>query len=620
MIFRKFCVSALPFSLLKDEKDGNSLFSELDNVTGDDFLQSFNSRFPISSDNSSIALEFLYSLALCHSCQLQGDNTITSEGSLPSRNPSYQSSSPDEVALCNGAAQMKMIFSSRTGDKVYVDHDSRIIEFELLATVEFSSKRKRMSTIYRYPDGRILLLVKGADSVVIDRLGLQEREKPEYTKTIEIVDRFSSEGLRTLMYAYRELTETEFLEFKRAFDAASLSLENRAALTEQVAEEIERDLKLLGATAIEDRLQEKVPETIEKMRRAGIRLWMLTGDKKETALNIAGVCKLIRPDSQVIHITGDDIDEIEISMDSAASTITEMHSGKIPKVHLVAVVKGETLTRIQAQHKSAMEAAVAAINATPAQAKKIRLTSETSKLVRFLDLAASFDNVIWYCWPSLIIISCRFSPSQKAVIVGRVKTMLNESLDGTVGLFSPKRSSLSYMQKLMFYFRLKKASGVTLAVGDGANDIPMMECAHVGVGIAGREGLAASRASDYSIAQFRFLQPLLFVHGRYSYQRTALFTLGTFYKSIIFYSCQMFFQIWTGFSGTSLFEQWTLSLWNISFSSLPVLIVGTQEKDLNISTLMAVPELYRSGQKNVHFSLPIFLRWMAQGFWVCDLS
>jgi magnesium-transporting ATPase (P-type) len=146
-------------------------------------------------------------------------------------------------------------------------------------------------------------------------------------------------------------------------------------------------------------------------------------------------------------------------------------------------------------------------------------------------------------------------------------------------------------------------------LGDGANDIPMMECAHVGVGIAGREGLAASRASDYSVAQFRFLQPLLFVHGRYSYQRTALFTLGTFYKSVIFYTCQFWFQIWTGWSGTSLFEQWTLSLYNILFASLPVLVNGVMEKDLNVSTLLGVPELYRSGQSNLHFNLPIFLRW-----------
>ena len=138
--------------------------------------------------------------------------------------------------------------------------------------------------------------------------------------------------------------------------------------------------------------------------------------------------------------------------------------------------------------------------------------------------------------------------------------------------------------------------------GDGAYDIPMMECAHVGVGIAGREGLAASRASDYSISQFRFLQPLIFI-----------------YKSVIFYTCQFFFQIWTGWSGTSLFEQWTLSLYNILFAAFPVLVIGAFEKDLNISkfmvclmkkgTLISVPELYVSGQSNVHFNLPIFLRW-----------
>jgi magnesium-transporting ATPase (P-type) len=161
--------------------------------------------------------------------------------------------------------------------------------------------------------------------------------------------------------------------------------------------------------------------------------------------------------------------------------------------------------------------------------------------------------------------------------------------------------------------REKLKNTVTLAIGDGANDIAMIQEAHVGIGISGREGLQAARSSDYSIARFRFLRNLLFVHGRWSYIRVAKFVLGTFYKCICFYLTQGIFQYFTGFSGTSLYEQWTLSFYNTLFSSLPVLVIGIFEKDLKKKTLLAVPELYQMGQRNGAFTIRIFFTWMAAG-------
>ncbi|KAI9231426.1 MAG: hypothetical protein BYD32DRAFT_376146, partial [Podila humilis] len=177
------------------------------------------------------------------------------------------------------------------------------------------------------------------------------------------------------------------------------------------------------------------------------------------------------------------------------------------------------------------------------------------------------------------VICCRVSPAQKALVVKTV--------------------------------RAKIVHTVTLAIGDGANDIAMIQEANVGIGITGKEGLQAARSSDYSIAQFRFLERLLFVHGRWSYVRVSKFVLGTFYKCATFYLTQGLFQIFTGYSGTSLYEQWTLSFYNTLFSSLPVMVVGMFEQDLKASTLLLVPELYTFGQRNGGFSLMTYATWMA---------
>ncbi len=130
---------------------------------------------------------------------------------------------------------------------------------------------------------------------------------------------------------------------------------------------------------------------------------------------------------------------------------------------------------------------------------------------------------------------------------------------------------------------------MTLAIGDGANDIAMIQASHVGVGISGREGLQAARIADYSIAQFRFLQRLLFVHGRWNYIRTGKYILATFWKEMVFYLVQALYQRYNGYTGTSLYESWSLTVFNTLFTSLPVILLGIFEKDLRADTLLAVP-------------------------------
>ncbi|KAG4262036.1 phospholipid-translocating ATPase [Fusarium proliferatum] len=189
----------------------------------------------------------------------------------------------------------------------------------------------------------------------------------------------------------------------------------------------------------------------------------------------------------------------------------------------------------------------------------------------FYDLVVRADSVI----------CCRASPSQKSNLV---------------------RSIRRYVPKSM-----------TLAIGDGANDIGMIQASHVGIGISGREGLQAARISDYSIAQFRFLQKLLFVHGRWNYMRTGKYVLATFWKEILFFIVQAHYQRYNGYSGTSLYESWSLTVFNSAFTSLPVILLGIFEKDLRAETLMKVPELYTFGQRNLGFRFSQYFAWMFMG-------
>ncbi|KAG5976494.1 hypothetical protein E4U55_007305 [Claviceps digitariae] len=364
-------------------------------------------------------------------------------------------------------------------------------------------------------------------------------EATVFEKCFQHVDDFASEGLRTLLYAYRYIDDESYASWKAIYREAETSLANRQELIEEAGEMIEQKFELAGATAIEDKLQEGVPETIDKLRRANIKVWMLTGDKRETAINIGHSARVCKPFSE-IYILDRHNGNLQ---DCLTTTLNDVGRGMVP--HSVVVVDGQTLSTIDADDHLAL---------------------------LFYDLVLRVDSVI----------CCRASPSQKAHLVRSIRRFLPKSM--------------------------------TLAIGDGANDIGMIQASHVGLGISGREGLQASRISDYSIAQFRFLQHLLFVHGRWNYLRTGKYVLATFWKEIIFFLAQAHYQRFNGYSGTSLFESWSLTVFNSLFTSLPVILLGIFEKDLAAETLLAVPELYATfGQQNRGFRLRQYCGWMVMG-------
>ena len=358
-------------------------------------------------------------------------------------------------------------------------------------------------------------------------------------QTFTHVDDFANEGLRTLLHAARYVQEDEYQKWAAAYSEAATALTDREKRISEAANLIEEEFELIGATAIEDKLQDGVPDSIDRLRRANIKLWMLTGDKRETAISIARSCSLAKDYSTFLFL------------DRAAGDVGQQLSNarldmsEDDVAHVVLVLDGETLASI---------------------------SDDAERQTAFLELAVLVDAII----------CCRASPSQKAMLVKSIR------------------------------HHVKRA--ITLAIGDGANDVAMIQEADVGIGISGgKEGAQAARTSDYAIAQFRFLCKLLLVHGRYNYDRVSKYILATMYKEMVFYMTQALYQRYNGYTGTSLYENWSLSWYNAFFTSLPVIFLGSFLADLSQPTLLAVPELYTKGQRRGGFNFKLWLWWMFLG-------
>ncbi|XP_067042057.1 phospholipid-transporting ATPase IA-like isoform X1 [Acropora muricata] len=483
---------------------------------------------------ASVIREFLTLLAVCHTV-------------VPERDPSnpdkiiYQAASPDEGALVRGAKKLGFSFNVRTPLSVIINAMGQEEVYEVLNVLEFNSTRKRMSVVIRTPEGKIKLYCKGADTVIFERL----QDKQMYLDgTVKHLEEFAKEGLRTLCIAMAELDPDEFQRWSDIYYKASTSLENREKNVDEAAELIEKDLFLLGATAIEDKLQEGVPESIAALADADIKIWVLTGDKQETAINIGYACRLLTPKMKLLICGEETLDGTREWLNEHLRDLGQLSSKKRPskaRDDLGLIISGKTL---------------------------LHGLSDELKL-GFLDLALSCKAVI----------CCRVSPLQKAQVVKLVKQHVKDA--------------------------------ITLAIGDGANDVGMIQAAHVGVGISGVEGLQAASASDYAIAQFRYLNKLLFVHGAWSYQRLAKLILYSFYKNVCLYVIELWFALDNGFSGQILFDKWCIGIYNVVFTSVPPLAIGLFDRTVSSDSMLKYPKLYKASQNAEIYNTKVFWMWIA---------
>ncbi|XP_072752553.1 phospholipid-transporting ATPase ID isoform X4 [Anoplolepis gracilipes] len=501
---------------------------------------------------------FFRLLALCHTVMPEEKH-----GKIE-----YQAQSPDEAALVSAARNFGFVFKERSPNSITIEVMGKKEIYELLCILDFNNVRKRMSVILR-KDGHLRLYCKGADNVIYERLKKDSEEI--MAKTLDHLNKFAGEGLRTLCLSVRDLDESFFNNWKQRHQEAALSQENRDDKLDAIYEEIEKDMSLLGATAIEDKLQDGVPQTIANLSLAGIKLWVLTGDKQETAINIGYSCQLLTDDlTDVFVIDATTYDGVETQLTRYLDTIkTALTQQKRPTLSIVTFSDTEYNPRDE-QDEHEMENSTGFAVVINGHSLVHALHPQLEQL--FLEVSSQCKSVI----------CCRVTPLQKAMVVELIK---------------------------------KNKSAVTLAIGDGANDVSMIKTAHIGVGISGQEGLQAVLASDYSIGQFRFLERLLLVHGRWSYYRMSKFLRYFFYKNFAFTLCHIWFAFFCGFSAQTVFDPMYISVYNLFYTSLPVLAVGIFDQDVNDKNSLMYPKLYAPGLQNLLFNKKEFCWSALHGFY-----
>lgn len=468
--------------------------------------------------------DLVLALALCHNV------TPTQEEEDGKMVTSYQASSPDEIAIVRWTEQvgLRVLHRDRRTITLQSTKDDRIVvRVNILNIFPFTSDSKRMGIIVRFQTsddstGDIVFFQKGADTVMTTIIAANDWLEEE-------TGNMAREGLRTLVVGRRSLSSQQYSAFVSEFSSASLSLSNRdATMAKVVKQHLEHDLELTGVTGVEDKLQSQIKPSLELLRNAGIKIWMLTGDKIETARCVAISSKLVAR-GQYIHT----ISSLK-RRDGALEALSVLHSQ--PSACLL--IDGQSLSVFLTYHKDA-----------------------------FISLAVKLPTVI----------ACRCSPTQKASLALLIRS------------YTGKR---------------------TACIGDGGNDVSMIQAADVGVGIVGKEGRQASLAADFSITQFSHLTKLLVWHGRNSYKRSAKLAQFVIHRGLIAAVCQTVFSIAARFEPQALYRDWLLVGYATVYTMAPVFSL-VLDRDVDEALAKLYPELYKELTLGKALSKRSFFAWVA---------
>lgn len=479
--------------------------------------------------------DLVLALALCHnvtpSTEEEGGRSVMT----------YQASSPDEIAIVRWAESVGLRLMHRDRHTItlqYVDTSRVVVRVKILEVFPFTSSGKRMGIILQFVHGiepsvsseetpaEIWFYQKGADTVMTSIVAANDWLDEETAN-------MAREGLRTLVIGRKRLSAQQYQDFSTQYKQASMSLQKRdTSMTKVIKDYLEHDLELLGVTGVEDKLQKDVKPSLELLRNAGIKIWMLTGDKVETARCVAVSAKLVSR-TQYIHT----ITSLSSSVgSSAALDALSLLRSKPDSTALL--IDGDSLSYFLIHHRH-----------------------------DFISLAVLLPAVI----------ACRCSPTQKADIANLIRQ------------FTKKR---------------------VLCIGDGGNDVSMIQAADVGVGIVGKEGRQASLAADFSITNFHHLTKLLVWHGRNSYKRSAKLAQFVIHRGLIISVCQTFYSIATQFEPHALYRDWLLVGYATVYTMAPVFSL-VLDKDVDEGLANLYPELYKELTTGKSLSYRTFFIWVA---------
>ena len=509
--------------------------------------------------------QFWYALALCHTCSIQLDEKGNQE---------YACVSPDSIELVKAARMQgwELIESGATSVKRIKlgNEGNNIIDFDRLELIEFSSDRKRETVIVKEKGNNnalIKLYIKGADSIIEERLS-DKTPKNILNQCRYYVNKFSVLGFRTLYIAMKILSQEEYEKFAADLKEAQMSLENKDEKVNLVYNSIEKDLILLGATIVEDKLQDLVPETIRDLRLAKVKVWMLTGDKMNTAYNIGLSCNLISKKMKTFNIRGR---EKKVNQD-----LKDINKEERNQIIL-------DFAKEYQGFKNNFDSMAKPSFGILVDEKALLTVSEDEQIQKiFLEIAKEAETVI----------CCRVSPLQKSQVV-----------------------------KMMKNYDVK---GITLAIGDGGNDVPMIMEAHIGVGIYGEEGLRAVQSSDYAMGEFKFLRELLFSHGRMNNVRNSECIHYFFFKNFVESFGHFIFGFYNNFTGQTVIDDWFITLFNLLFTSLPlgtkaILDIDICRDDGDIVYKM-LPFIYKENRDSPIFTIEKFAFNLIKGLIYCLIN
>jgi len=565
-----------------EDSNNNSITNELIRISDEYFSDAQNNPYlnnilyTTYQDNSlNYIHEFWIALTLANECVIKSDN----KGEIK-----YMCTSPDDLELINAASLQGYKLIETSKDKKTIRILGKDISFEVLKVLNFSSERKRMSIIVRdKTTDEIKLYTKGADCEIGKRLSKRSLENENYKKISDGLIEFSKRGLRTLMVAYRKINKEDYDSWINSLYENEMNIQNKERFIEMFYDIIENNLTLIGGTVVEDKLQDNVPETIKEFRSAGIKIWVLTGDKLDTAKNIGYSCNLLSKEQKLFTLksfSGDEKVNEFSEIIQFFSEFEEFIEELVNKYNLESKFECKCIKKNirsnnpnNSEFMSENESQDIENNSNMSKG-----SSNTSDVINFEmfkclrdknilepfsiiiespilaelfkdeDLTNNFLRIAYY---SNTVICCRISPSQKSEVIVKMKEFRNDD--------------------------------VTLAIGDGGNDVSMIMEANIGIGIHGEEGLSAAQASDFAIGEFQLLKRLLFIHGRINLYRISEMILYFFFKNFIFTMTQFYFSFICLASGQTIIDDWYITCYNLVFTALPLCVRAITDSDIDLN-------------------------------------
>ena len=614
---KKYPVIKIPknfFSEILKQKENENLSESISESNSNE--NNNNNNKYINEEFETIN-EFWTAISLAHEC-------------ICTKKNKYSAISPDDIELVKSAKEQGYTFLQSSNEFRVIRINKTIHTFTVLNILNFSSERKRMSIIIRDKNGLIKLYIKGADCEITKRMSRNSKNKLYSNFTTKSVDKLSCEGYRSLLIGYKIINEDDYNNWNKNLKSCEMNLAKRAKLIEKCYDKIEQDIELLGATIVEDKLQDKVPETIKDLRMAGIKIWVLTGDKINTAENISLSCNLISRNQKIfkIFISPNNIERARKDVSPEVNkffnefylfekqnrksniypnTINFKNSSN-NQLNINSsnnnINEGSVMSFIPSLNASILLGnnkinASSSLNSSKNIFSKYTLTREGKSLPPFSILIESSilslifsseikkNQFLKIALKASTVVCCRVSPLQKSKVVKEVKKY--------------------------------DKNAITLAIGDGGNDVSMIMEAHLGIGIYGEEGMRAVQASDFAIGEFKFLRRLLFFHGRTNSNRISRMILYFFYKNFVFSVVQFVYAFFCMGSGQTIIDDWFITLYNLVFTALPLGVQAITDFDIlesdNDIISKFMPFLYKESREIYPiFSIFKFITSLTKGF------